>query len=255
MRVMEWNIRHGGSRDRLSGIIASLKDHDPDIICLIEFRQERVIELSLALAKNGWPFILSSQPPQNTNGILIASKKALDALPNPPDVPTPYLWLEVRPSRSDLRLLAVQVPSAQDLGVRASFWASLRHHASLAIEGKGRAVIIGDLNTGLEMDSEGSSFIGDDDLRKILGLGWRDVWREYHRKAREYSWYNSQGKGYRLDHVLVSPAIETPVWAKYSHEERVKGLSDHSPLIFDLPSVISENGSVDNPLRPRTSEP
>ena len=255
MRVMEWNIRHGGSRDRLPGIMASLKEHDPDIICLVEFRQERVIELSLALAKNGWPFILSSQPPKSTNGILIASKKALEAVPNPPNVPLQHLWMEVRPSRSDLCLLAVQVPSAQDLDVRSSFWASLCSYASSITSVRGRAIIIGDLNTGLEMDCEGPSYLGDSELRKILGQGWRDVWREYHQKAREYSWYNSQGKGYRLDHVLVSPAIETPVWAKYSHQERERGISDHSPLIFDLPNVISEKGSVDNPLRPRSPEP
>lgn len=252
---MEWNIRHGGSRDRLPGIITSLKDHDPDVVCLIEFRQERVIELTLALAKNGWPFILSSQPPQNTNGILIASKKGLEVLPATPDVPTQHRWLEVRPSRSDLRLLAVQVPSAQDLGLRASFWASLRRYATLRKEAGERAVIIGDLNTGLGTDSEGPSFLGDDDLMAVLDLGWRDVWREYHQKAREYSWFNSQGKGYRLDHVLVSPAIDTPVWAKYSHREREDGISDHSPLIFDLLNIISENGSVDNPLRPRSVVP
>jgi exonuclease III len=255
MRVMEWNIRHGGSRDRLPGIISSLKQHEPDIICLIEFRQERVIELSLALAKNGWPYILSSQPPQNTNGILIASKKALEVVVTPPGIPEPHLWLEVALSRSDLRLLAVQVPSAQDLAVRSSFWASLRSYAARAKEEGRRGIIIGDLNTGLELDSEGTSFLGDDDLKVILEIGWRDVWREYHQKAREYSWYNSKGKGYRLDHVLVSPAIETPVWAKYSHKEREEGLSDHSPLIFDLPNVISENGSVDDPLRPRSRSP
>jgi len=255
MRVMEWNIRHGGSRGSLPGTISSFKQHEPDIICLIEFRQERVIELSLALAKNGWPYILSSQPPQNTNGVLIASKKALEAVPNPPGMPEPHLWLEVALSRSDLRLLAVQIPSAQDLTVRSEFWRALRSHAAF-VQAEGlREIIIGDLNTGLEMDSEGTSFLGDEDLKAILDTGWRDVWREYHQKAREYSWYNSRGKGYRLDHVLVSPAIETPVWAKYSHKERQEGLSDHSPLIFDLPSMISEEGSVDNPLRPRKVSP
>jgi exodeoxyribonuclease III len=249
MRIMEWNIRHGGSRDCLPGIMASLKQHDPDMICLVEFRQERIIEFSLALASNGWPYIFSSQPPLNTNGILIASKKPMEVIPSSTQMPFQHRWIEVRPIDSNLHILAVQVPSAQDIGRKMAFWRSIRDYASQAIDEKRRSIIIGDLNTGLEMDSEGIGFIGDTELRAILDTGWRDVWREYHQVKREYNWYSSQGKGYRLDHVLISPAIDRPVWAKYSHQERIDGLSDHSPLIFDLANRIDDSGAVQSALR------
>lgn len=250
MRVMEWNIRHGSTRDKLSGMINSIKEHNPDIICLLEFRQERIIELSLALASNGWPYILSSQPPQNTNGILIAAKKGIEAMPGEKnEVAVPHRWLEVRPIRSDLCLLAVQVPSVQDLKLRMDFWEGLQVFATKVVEEGRRAVIIGDLSTGLELDSEGQGFIGEGELRSILDMGWKDVWREYHQSRREYNWYSSQGKGFRLDHVLVSPNIDRPVWAKYSHQERLDGISDHSPLIFDLADRVTEEGSIQRALR------
>ncbi|OPY34471.1 MAG: Endonuclease/Exonuclease/phosphatase family protein [Methanomassiliicoccales archaeon PtaU1.Bin124] len=249
MRIMEWNIRHGGSRDSLPGIMASLKHHDPDLVCLIEFRQERIIELSLSLAKNGWPYVLSSMPPQNTNGILVAAKRSIESVPGEPGLVQPHRWLEIRPARSDLTILAVQVPSVQDLSARREFWRSIKEFAHRSVREGRRSVIVGDLNTGLEEDSEGTSYLGDDDLKEVLSMGWRDVWREYHQKAREYSWYSSQGKGYRLDHVLVSPDIDRPVWAKYSHEERLEGISDHSPLIFDIGDRLTEEGSVQSALR------
>ncbi|HSV42525.1 MAG TPA: hypothetical protein VLH13_03840, partial [Methanomassiliicoccales archaeon] len=61
---------------------------------------------------------------------------------------------------------------------------------------------------------------------------------------REYSWYSSKGNGFRLDHVLATPYLDRPVWAKYSHQERERGLSDHSVLIFDIINKMNEDGSM-----------
>lgn len=247
---MEWNIRHGGGRGSFPGIIASVRRHDPDMAIFIEFRPERVIELSLALASNGYPYILNSQPPMNTNGIMVASKRPIEMPPRDyPDPIIPHRWMEVRPATSDLRILAVHVPTASDLGNKMRFWDQIIDYAKRMIEDEQRAVIIGDLNTGLEMDAEGKTFLGEDKLRTLIGLGMRDIWREYHQMSREYSWYSHSGAGYRLDHVLVTPFIDRPMWAKYSHQEREEGLSDHSPLIFDIISSMSEGGSIRSALR------
>jgi len=250
MRIMEWNIRHGGSREAYPGIIGSVREHDPDIVFFVEFRQERIIELSLALASNGWPYFLSSQPPMKTNGILAASKKPLDVPQRDYDVPNvPHRWLEVRPAGSDLRILSVHVPTASDLEGKMKFWEHLLAYAKKMIDGKERAVIIGDLNTGLDIDAQGKGFVGQDKFQALLDMGMRDIWREYRQVAREYSWYSQTGNGFRLDHALVTPFIDRPMWAKYSHKEREDGLSDHSPLILDITNQISEEGSIKSALR------
>lgn len=250
MRVMEWNIRHGSTRDKLSGMINSIKDHNPDVIGLLEFRQERIIEMSLALASNGWPYLLSSQPPQNTNGILIASKKPIEVVSRDyPEPEIPHRWMEVFPTGSDLRILVVHVPSVAEMDRRTRFWDDLISYGRSMIEKRTRAVIIGDLNTGLVDDAEGSVFLGSDRFQEMLDLGWRDVWREYRQKSKEFSWYGSKGQGYRYDHVLITPFIDRPVWAKYSHQERIDDISDHSPLIFDIIPRLAEEGMVQGPLR------
>jgi exonuclease III len=43
--------------------------------------------------------------------------------------------------------------------------------------------------------------------------------------------------GFRIDHAFLSPDL--PACADtihYSHEERIAGLTDHSPLILELPA-------------------
>lgn len=247
---MEWNIRHGGCRESYPGIVGSVRQHDPDIVFFVEFRQERIIELSLALASNGWPYILSSQPPMKTNGILVASKKPVEVPIRNYDEPNvPHRWIEVRPAGSDLRILAVHVPTASDIEGKMLFWDHLLAYARKMIDEKERAVIIGDLNTGLDIDAEGIGFVGSDKFQSLLDMGMRDIWREYRQMSREYSWLSHNGKGFRLDHVLVTPFIDRPMWAKYSHKEREEGLSDHSPLIFDISNQMSEDGSIKSALR------
>jgi exonuclease III len=245
---MEWNLQFGGAQERLPGIIEAVRRHDPDLLVLLEFRSEKVIEVSLSLAALGYPYILNSQPPPRTNGILIASKCALRSVEGERSLTQRHRWLEVSPQGSDLRILAVHVPGASDMSGKIEHWQALLNYAKEAVELQNKAVIIGDLNTGLENDTEGLSFLGQEHLTALLGAGWRDVWREYHHISREYSWYSSAGKGMRTDHSLVSPHIRHPVWAKYSHRERETGLSDHSILILDIMHRMNESGSRSSPL-------
>ncbi|MCG7844583.1 MAG: endonuclease/exonuclease/phosphatase family protein [Methanomassiliicoccales archaeon] len=248
MRIMEWNLQFGGAQERLPGIIEAVRRHDPDLIILLEFRPEKVIEVSLSLAALGYPYILNSQPPPRTNGILVASKSTLRVVDGEREITHGHRWLEVSPQGSDLRVLAVHVPGASDMAGKIEYWQALLNYAKEAVEVQGRAVIIGDLNTGLEQDTEGLSFVGQEHLLELLGMGWRDVWREYHQVSREFSWYSSSGKGMRTDHVLVSPHIRHPLWAKYSHPERENGLSDHSILILDIMHRMNESSSRSSPL-------
>jgi exonuclease III len=245
---MEWNLQYGGAQARLPGIIEAVRRHDPDILVLLEFRPERIIEVSLSLAALGYPYILNSQPPPRTNGILIASKTALVQLPEGRRTSSPHRWMEVTPEGSDLRVLAVHVPGASDLPGKMEFWQAIVDYAREAVELQDRRVMVGDFNTGLERDSEAIPFLGTEQLSELLDMGWRDVWREYHQIGREYSWISSSGKGMRTDNALVSPHVQHPLWAKYSHQERESGISDHSILILDIMDRLNESGSRSSPL-------
>ncbi len=255
MRIMEWNLQYGGAQERLPGILEAVRRHAPDLLVLLEFRPERVIEVSLSLTALGYPYILNSQPPPRTSGILVASKGALVQMEVPRVRSSPHRWMEVSPEGSDLRILAVHVPGASDLPGKMEFWQTLLEYGKEAVERKDRRVIIGDLSTGLERDSEGTPFLGTEHLVTLLGMGWRDVWREYHQLSREYSWRSSAGKGMRTDHALVSPQVHHPLWARYSHQEREGGLSDHSILILDIMPRLNGSGSRSSPIFRRGEDP
>lgn len=252
---MEWNLQYGGAQERLPGILEAVRRHAPDLLVLLEFRPERVIEVSLSLTALGYPYILNSQPPPRTSGILVASKGALVQMEAPRVWSSPHRWMEVSPEGSDLRILAVHVPGASDLPGKMEFWQTLLEYGKEAVERKDRRVIIGDLSTGLERDSEGTPFLGTEHLVTLLGMGWRDVWREYHQLSREYSWRSSAGKGMRTDHALVSPQVHHPLWARYSHQEREGGLSDHSILILDIMPRLNGSGSRSSPIFRRGEDP
>ena len=66
MNLIEWNIRHGGSK-RIPGIIESLAHHDPDLVILTEFHSEYQAELEQGLKKIGLPHIITTNPfPRST---------------------------------------------------------------------------------------------------------------------------------------------------------------------------------------------
>ena len=60
--------------------------------------------------------------------------------------------------------------------------------------------------------------------------GWQDAFRMLHGyAARDRSWKSGRHPGYRLDHILISPAL-TAVASAYDHSLREDGLSDHSGM-------------------------
>jgi exodeoxyribonuclease III len=98
MNLLEWNIRHGGSK-RIPGIIESLAHHNADLVILTEFRNDYQTELEQGLKKIGLPHIITTNPLPKVNGILAASREPLTVLPSP-HAPKglEHRWLELFPA-------------------------------------------------------------------------------------------------------------------------------------------------------------
>ena len=68
----------------------------------------------------------------------------------------------------------------------------------------------------------------------IERIGFRDLWRQRYPERREYSWFSTKRNGFRIDHAFLSQRLAPFVGTiHYAHDERVAGLSDHSPLILE----------------------
>jgi exodeoxyribonuclease-3 len=169
-------------------------------------------------------------PPPGKNGVLIAARRRFrehgavsGALPEP--------YRMVRVELAGLLLCGVYMPN---LLRKVPYWQTLVD--AFALRNAGDALAIGDFNTCRAfVDEPGAIDATAHFLDKVEAIGFCDLWRRRRPEGREFSWYSTRGNGFRIDHALLSPELAARAGAvRYSHEERLAGLSDHSPLILDL---------------------
>jgi len=229
LRILAWNIRQGGG-SRLKAISAALMRHEADVLVISEFRGgDAAGRLRVALAKLGYGHMTAMTPPPHRNGVLIAALNPLNELgPVCGGVAEPYRM--VGAEIAGLRLCGVYMPN---MLAKVPYWRGLI--ARLAWE-RGDALAIGDFNTcRAYVDEPGAIDATAYFLDEIAAAGFRDLWRHRYPEGREYSWYSHRGNGLRIDHAFLSPCLAARAGAiRYSHDERLAGLSDHSPLILDL---------------------
>jgi exodeoxyribonuclease III len=230
LRLLAWNIRHGGGA-RLAAIAEAIARHAADIVVISEYRGgDSAQRLGAALAKLDYRYTTGLVPPPGRNGVLIAARRPfrdLGALSEALAEPYRIVGIEI----AGLRLFGVYMPN---MLAKVPYWQALV--MALAADAAGPALAIGDFNTCRAYVDEAGTF---DRLAyymdRIEEIGFCDLWRRRYPEGREYSWYSTRGNGFRIDHAFLSPALADSAHdIRYSHDERLSGLSDHSPLILDL---------------------
>ena len=185
-------------------------------------------------------------------GVLTAARAPIRRLPSPPGLPWPERLLCCLVEDVEVVNLHSPIAPAPEL-------AKIRTHEAVAAglaarPGDGRRVLCGDLNTPRREFPDGDvmTFAYDsagrlrpergerwDRAERALvhGLrqsGWVDAFRSLNGyEHREASWtFPGDKGGWRLDHVLALNL--EPEAARYAHEWRRNGLSDHSALVVDF---------------------
>jgi exodeoxyribonuclease-3 len=229
MKLLAWNIRQGGG-SRLARIADALARHQADILVLSEYRGgEAGARLRAALAILGYRFATALAPPPGRSGVLIAARCAFrDQGAVNAGLPEPYRM--VGAEFPAFQLVGVYMPN---LAAKVPYWEALI--ADLRETG-GAALAVGDYNTCRPyLDEAGAIDRTAHYMDGIAEIGLCDLWRRRNPERREYSWFSTRGNGFRIDHVFLSGALAAcagPIL--YSHDERLAGISDHSPLILEL---------------------
>jgi exodeoxyribonuclease III len=231
LRVLAWNIRQGGGT-RLARIAAALKQHEADVLVVSEYRGgESGDRLRSALGSLGYRHHSAAVPPPGGYGVLIAARQPFDdGGPVSEAVPEPHRL--IRAYFGPLRIYGVYMPN---LLKKVPYWEGLI--AALVTEPlQAQALAIGDFNTcRAYVDEPGAIDACAHFMDEVAAIGFCDLWRDRYPDGREFSWYSTRGNGFRIDHAFLSPSLVGRAGeVRYSHEERLSGLSDHSPLILDL---------------------
>ncbi|HVC53646.1 MAG TPA: endonuclease/exonuclease/phosphatase family protein [Stellaceae bacterium] len=230
VRLLAWNIRQGGGT-RLSAIAEAVVRHDADVLVLSEHRGgDAGLRLVEALRRLGYRHTTGPNPPPGRNGVLIAARRKFrvhrrvsEALPEP--------YKLVVAEFAGVTVCGVYMPN---LKAKIPYWEALI--AALGADAGAAALAIGDFNTCRAYVDEAGAIDGTAYfMDRIEAIGFCDLWRRRYPEGREYSWYSSRGNGFRIDHAFLSPALAATAGAiRYSHDERLAGISDHSALIVDL---------------------
>lgn len=251
--LVSWNV--AGRLRRLPEQAERVAGLAPDIVCLQEVIASAVTPWSERLAGAGLSHLLIAEP--SADGArgrplltLVAARcrqqlVAVDAVPWPERVLATRL--------AGLEVVNVHSPISPKPGLAKV----LTHEAVQAHlrAGTGPRLVCGDLNTPRREHPDGRVWTFARDrrgrlradrgerwdaaelalIRGLEGHGFRDAFRALHGfRQCEPSWvWPRSGGGYRLDHLIVSSAVEVPVCG-YLHEWRDEGLSDHSPLLAHI---------------------
>jgi exonuclease III len=251
MRLITWNVARRTTR--LHEQAAALAGAAPDVVGLQEVTARTWPLWRAELERMGLEHARCSldeadaerQPAtRRRTGVLLAARVPLGPAPS---LPVPRRESALAALVEGVAVHTVHVPNAANGWVKVRTLEAVR--GGLAAS-SGPRVLCGDLNTPRREHPDGSviSFARDskERLRPERGeewdagelgvvpglrdLGFQDAFRAVHGYARrEPSWVFRHGGGWRLDHAFLSEELE-PFDARYRHDWRDEGLSDHSAL-------------------------
>ena len=247
--------------ERLVEQAQALAASAPDVVALQEVTERTWPAWAAALGRIGLRAAICSleraeparQPAaRRRTGVVLAAREPLEGADRLP-VPWPETALAARAGGVTVHF--VHVPNAANGWVKIETLHAVRDGLAA---GEGPRVLCGDLNTPRRELPDGTvvSFARDSRARLreergaawdegelgvvpgLRDLGFADAFRALHgyeRREPSWTWRTIAGHdgGYRLDHVFASPELE-PLAARYHHDWRDGGLSDHAALEVEL---------------------
>ena len=248
MRLISWNILHGGGTRRTPLIALRLCELEPDLVVLTEHRWTTGGQIAGVLFDRGLVHQVSTDPVRGRNGVFVASRTPLEPGDSGPGAWASNRWLDVRLPAWETWLTAVHAPDTHwsdtaRIQRQAAFW---RHLVRICGERRGIGhVVAGDLNTGRHgLDEAGRTFTGTWFLGRIATLGYRDAFRLMAPAAVAPTWFSHTGSGFRIDAAWVSEGLVGRVeLARHEVGALREKESDHAPVVVEFGGSWASSGN------------
>ncbi len=244
MRILFWNIMHGGGR-RAGQIVEQILEWNPDIVALAEFRGTPPSQfIAKCLFDAGYEHQLTTVNSDEPawNAVYLASRCEMTRvrLAGAPEPELYWLLAELK-TEPRIHIGVVHAPWSIYLG-RLEYYAALVKVAENWSFGPG--LIIGDTNTGitgLDEETEDSAEYHDSVTKPMNCAAWQDVFRRFHPDTNAPTWYSNSGNGRRLDQAFANAELQPQVKACDYHWG-LKGdngtPSDHAAILLDLWQLV-----------------
>ncbi len=259
MKIVTWNVN--SIKARLPIVVNWLRENSPDIVLLQEIKCENSAFPSEIFEDLGYNIALHGQ--KTYHGVAILSKAPIEdvvrGLPDFEDPQSRYIEALI----GSIRVASIYVPNGQEVGsdkfyYKLNFYQKLQAHLKKSLEEKEVAIWGGDYNVApfLADGYSAEAFKGEhiltsprerDAFRELLWLGLTDAIRiQYPEESSHgqnlFSWWDyranswAQNKGFRIDHLLLSPhAADQVESAGIDSETRaLDKASDHAPVWVKL---------------------
>jgi exonuclease III len=231
MRILFWNILHGGGASRLPEVLLSILEKKADVVALCEFRAVRGGQLRAVLADHGLEHQAVSHRAGRANGMLVASRVAMRVLETPPEYHSREIDVEFE--ACGLHMTALHVADDAHPTLKTGHWNRLISLARERRDGKPH-LILGDLNTARREDT-GDELLCSQRLGMLATFGYEDLWQAENAGIRAATWVSPWGEGRRIDAAWGNAALRPHV-AIAAHDDVARELrhSDHAALIVEL---------------------
>lgn len=242
MRLLAWNILHGGSR-RMPEIALALLEQAADVIVISEYRRTMGGQLRALLAEHGWEHQLCTEPHLGKNGMLLASRHRLVERRAPVDPPVDGRWVHAHLPGLPLDVIGIHAPDGQtDPTLQTAYWRYLLDTTRSLKDVP--CVVLGDFNTGRhKADEAGKTFRCTSLLGLLCTHGYADAWRLLHPQTREFTWFSHTGGGFRIDAAYITAPLTGGLRsASHVHALRQSGASDHAPIMIELDMTACSPG-------------
>lgn len=253
MQLATWNVN--SLNVRLPHVLDWLNEHQADVLCLQELKQENAKFPIAALEQIGYHSAFEGQ--KTYNGVAILSRTPIeDVSKGMPDFPDEQKRV-IAATVNGVRVICVYIPNGQSVesdkyqyklkwldALIAYVQKEMAQHKSVAL--------LGDYNIApadadvhdpvlwagqvLCTDAERSAF------RRLIGLGLHDAFRLFEQPEKSFTWWDYRMMGFRrnhglrIDHILLSdtlkPSCMECVIDKLSRKREQP--SDHAPVFVTL---------------------
>ncbi|MDP3035692.1 MAG: endonuclease/exonuclease/phosphatase family protein [Methanobacteriaceae archaeon] len=227
MKIINLNIRSGGSKRRNPLIIDYLLKNEPDLIILTEFiYNESGKQIIKELESHGY-----QTKPSNIDGAygsFIASRIEMKV------EKVEDRWSEIYLPEFDLYVLGAYFP-AQVGKEKNDFWKKVLEYSEKNLNKN--ILIAGDFNSCSKDDSENMTEYNPQDLKKLESLNYIDLWKiSSFDEAHKYTWFYHDNTGFRIDYAFVSNDLYSNIKdVSVIHDSNVREskISDHLGMILE----------------------